>query len=26
MDVGEIGWENVDWMNLAQAGTSGGLL
>jgi hypothetical protein len=26
MDLREMRWEDVDWMHLAQVGTSGGLL
>jgi len=26
MDLRETGWEGVDWMHLAQIGTTGGLL
>ena len=26
IDVKEIGWEGMDWMNLAQTGAVGGLL
>jgi hypothetical protein len=26
MDLGEIGWDGVDWIELAPVGTSGGLL
>jgi hypothetical protein len=26
MDLGDVGWEGVDWIHLAQNGTSGGFL
>jgi hypothetical protein len=26
MDLREIGWDGVEWIELAQVGTSGGLL
>jgi hypothetical protein len=26
IELREIGWEGVDWMHVAQVGTSGGLL
>jgi hypothetical protein len=26
MDLREIGWDGMDWIDLAQDGTSGGLL
>jgi hypothetical protein len=26
MDLREIGWDGMDWIDLAQVGTSGGLL
>jgi hypothetical protein len=26
IDVKETGWESMEWINLAQTGTSGGLL
>jgi hypothetical protein len=26
MDIREIGWDSMDWIDLAQVGTSGGLM